>query len=190
MPLGGKLGRSDEGASADLRKLNGGHKRSAASEPQHQPEPNLDIRWRVLRGCLEQSGGSEAIFWGLFGQDDAAETFWLDRCLSCCWSVLLSKAGRAHAGSVWEYPCIQPPSFGCSASQEGQRFSYMGGRGGPLWQRIVFKLAPAAPDSAFADSADAEPLSSGEAPTAGLAPGLVSTQDASGREQVEPYVGI
>ena len=29
-----------------------------------------------------------------------------------------------------------------SASMDGQRFSYMGGRGGPLWQRLVFNLAP------------------------------------------------
>ena len=25
---------------------------------------------------------------------------------------------------------------------DGQRYSYMGGKGGPLWQRLVFNLAP------------------------------------------------
>lgn len=57
-----------------------------------------------------------------------------------------------------------------SASQEGQRFSYFGGRGGPLWERISFKLA----------NPRQQPESANEQKNGGLAPGKVTIENAAG----------
>lgn len=76
-----------------------------------QPPATLRLHHRALPGALAAAGGSEALFWGLFGGGDAADTFWLDS---------------------------------ATATDRG-RFSFMGGRGGSLWRRIEFRLAPPPP---------------------------------------------
>lgn len=56
-------------------------------------------------------------------------------------------------------------SVACSASKDGQRFSYMGGKGGPLWKRLIFNLS--------------DPSSSSQS----LQPGTLSISSACGDEQ-------
>ena len=48
-------------------------------DTHQEADPNMDVRWQVLRGKLEGLGGSEAMFWHLFGGQGAEDTFWLDR---------------------------------------------------------------------------------------------------------------
>lgn len=46
----------------------------------------LDVSWLGLPGALASIGSSNDLFWSLFGQQEAHDTFWLDRCgllLSC-----------------------------------------------------------------------------------------------------------
>lgn len=50
--------------------------------------------------------------------------------------------------------------------EEGQRFSFMGGRGGPLWERLTFKLAESSSDGT-------------------IAPGLLQSENAAGIESTE-----
>lgn len=37
------------------------------------------MRWQRLPGILPHVGGSERVFWDLFGMQDASDAFWLDR---------------------------------------------------------------------------------------------------------------
>lgn len=53
------------------------------------PRDNLDVRWQTFRGALHALGGSENIFWNLFGISGASDTFWLDR------SVFMTHASEA-----------------------------------------------------------------------------------------------
>ena len=75
---------------ADPRILSGGPASRPTEEQQHtgaallEADPNMDVRWQVLRGELEGLGGSEAMFWHLFGGQGAEDTFWLDRLGDCC----------------------------------------------------------------------------------------------------------
>lgn len=39
----------------------------------------MDVRWQVLKGQLKGLGGSEAVFWHLYGDQGMEDTFWLDR---------------------------------------------------------------------------------------------------------------
>ncbi|ACO62362.1 predicted protein [Micromonas commoda] len=97
------------------------------------------LMWMRLPGALASTpGGSEALFWRLFGGDDAGaelndprartiaakDTFWLD-------SATASVAGQ------------------CPRS----RFSFMGGRGGGLWRRLVYALPRPERESARAKAA-------------------------------------
>ena len=98
------------------------------------------LMWMRLPGALASTpGGSEALFWRLFGGGDggvdvddprgrtiaAKDTFWLD-------SATASVAGR------------------CPRS----RFSFMGGRGGGLWRRLVYALPR--PERESAGASDGE----------------------------------
>ena len=98
------------------------------------------LMWMRLPGALASTpGGSEALFWRLFGGGDggvdvddprgrtiaAMDTFWLD-------SATASVAGR------------------CPRS----RFSFMGGRGGGLWRRLVYALPR--PERESAGASDGE----------------------------------
>ena len=98
------------------------------------------LMWMRLPGALASTpGGSEALFWRLFGGGDAGaelddprartiaakDTFWLD-------SATASVAGR------------------CPRS----RFSFMGGRGGGLWRRLVYALPR--PERESAGASDGE----------------------------------
>ncbi|KAK9822013.1 hypothetical protein WJX74_000597 [Apatococcus lobatus] len=78
----------------------GGAKPAASSKP-------LDVLWIHLPGALASVGSSNDLFWSLYGQHEAHDTFWLD-----------------------------------SASRDRGRFSYMGGRGGPMWRRFTYRLPP------------------------------------------------
>lgn len=76
---------------------------------------NLRVYHCRLPGALALAGGSEALFWGLFGDGSSEgegppDTWWLDS---------------------------------ATAPDRG-RFSFMGGRGGSLWRRIGFRLPPPA----------------------------------------------
>ncbi|PRW59076.1 aminodeoxychorismate chloroplastic [Chlorella sorokiniana] len=111
--------------------------------PWEQPAGNLRVQYSHLPGLLAAAGGSEGLFWSLFGgsrsgsdgssggncfadgccrsggqpgSDPAADTFWLD-----------------------------------SATPDRGRFSFMGGRGGSLWRRVEYRLPPVAA-AAAADS--------------------------------------
>lgn len=98
------------------------------------------LMWMRLPGALASTpGGSEALFWRLFGGGDAGaelddprrrtiaakDTFWLD-------SATASVAGQ------------------CPRS----RFSFMGGRGGGLWRRLVYALPRPERESARASDGD------------------------------------
>ena len=100
------------------------------------------LMWMRLPGALASTpGGSEALFWRLFGGGDggvdvddprgrtiaAKDTFWLD-------SATASVAGR------------------CPRS----RFSFMGGRGGGLWRRLVYALPRPERESAGASDGERE----------------------------------
>lgn len=82
-------------------------------DQQPQQLGNLRVHYQQLPGLLAAAGGSEALFWHLFGSssgDDTPDsavpdTFWLD-----------------------------------SATPDRARFSFMGGRGGSLWRRIEYRL--------------------------------------------------
>ena len=39
----------------------------------------LDVRWQRLPCLLPRVGGSERLFWELFGTSGSADVFWLDR---------------------------------------------------------------------------------------------------------------
>ena len=43
---------------------------------------SLDVMWRRLPRALAGVGSTNDLFWSLYGQQDAHDTFWLDRCLS------------------------------------------------------------------------------------------------------------
>ena len=103
---------------------------------------NLDVCHRALPGLLEAVGGSEGLFWALFGGPAGGrDTFWLD-----------------------------------SAATDRGRFSFMGGRGGPLWRRVLYKLPPLAEGAAAAAAAAAAP--------AAAAPGTLTITGAGGRQEV------
>jgi hypothetical protein len=111
--------------------------------------------------------------------------------------LAMSFLGKSPA-SDRQFLCLnKSPSR--SASQEGQRFSYMGGRGGPLWQRIIFQLASPSPATkqdpnslGSETTSDAEHPSSERFPECsngsegGLQPGVVSITECDGRERSFP----
>jgi para-aminobenzoate synthetase len=86
--------------------------------PWDRQPGSLRLHHSKLPGLLAACGGSEALFWHLFGgvnssstpgsmdSTAAADTFWLD-----------------------------------SVTTDRARFSFMGGRGGGLWRRIEYRLA-------------------------------------------------
>ncbi len=51
---------------------------AVSSAPAASSKP-LDVVSRQLPGALASTGGSNDLFWSLFGQQDAHDTFWLDR---------------------------------------------------------------------------------------------------------------
>ena len=84
-------------------------------DQQPQQLGNLRVHYQQLPGLLAAAGGSEALFWHLFG----------------------SSSGNGAPGSA------VPDSFWLdSATPDRGRFSFMGGRGGSLWRRIEYRLPP------------------------------------------------
>ena len=109
-------------------------------DQQPQQLGNLRVHYQQLPGLLAAAGGSEALFWHLFGRSsgDGApgsavpDTFWLD-----------------------------------SATSDRGRFSFMGGRGGSLWRRIEYRLPslPAAAELANGITSGGSSGSSGKSGT-------------------------
>ena len=87
---------------------------------------NLRVHHRRLAGALTPAGGSEALFWGLFGG-----------------------GGGGGGGGEGEGPPDTWWLDSATAPDRG-RFSFMGGRGGSLWRRVEFRLPPPAAGSAAA----------------------------------------
>lgn len=94
---------------------------------QQHPQGTLRLHHLALPGTLAAAGGSEALFWHLFGSrggspagseaEAAEDTWWLD-----------------------------------SATTDRGRFSFMGDRGGRLWRRIEYRLPPPPADGSAVDS--------------------------------------
>lgn len=87
--------------------------------------PRLSLVWRAMElpaASLEQA------FAALYGADDMHDTFWLDR-----YSTTRLIAQQPHTPSTR------------SADDSRGRFSFMGGPGGPLWQRWRYTLSPPVP---------------------------------------------
>ena len=69
----------------------------------------------------------------------------------------------------------------CSSASDRGRFSYLGGRGGPLWQRISYKL-PTPPDpsaSPMQSASNAHPAINQHTPSTQLYPAAVETANTS-----------
>lgn len=84
---------------------------------QPRPEGTLRLHYQALPGTLAAAGGSEALFWHLFGSQ-----------------------GSSHAGS--EAEAAEDTWWLDSATTDRGRFSFMGGRGGRLWRRVEYRLPP------------------------------------------------
>lgn len=71
-------------------------------------KPTMDILWKRIPGVLERCGGTQQLFWSIYGADDAQDTFWLDR-----WGGWLSSArgGKAH-GPLGAVVCSKVPRKG------------------------------------------------------------------------------
>jgi hypothetical protein len=67
-------------------------------------DANLTVRWQVMRGELKSLGGSEALFWHLYGDKGAEDTFWLDR-----WEMLANLIARS---SHHKFVCTWVGMFG------------------------------------------------------------------------------
>ena len=89
---------------------------------------------------------------------------------------------KQHAGRQ-PVPCQASTSrrptqhLGCSATQDRGRFAFMGGRGGPLWQRITYTCTPTQP--APPSQAPHQPQ---QGPNSGPVSGTLTTEDAQGRQ--------
>jgi len=101
---------------------------SVAAPGAEEGDGPTKLLWMKVPGALASiPGGTEALYWGLHGGAGAGrpgdssaasvDSFWLD---------------SATAATA---PAEGP---GCPRS----RFSYMGGRGGALWRRVIYKLPP------------------------------------------------
>lgn len=79
------------------------------------------------------------------------------------WSSHSCRAARCADPAVASLPCLRPhaPCACCSSATDRGRFSFMGGRGGPLWQQITYTLPTGLPSTAN--------------------PGTVTVEDAQGR---------
>ena len=98
---------------------------------EQQQGCGLRLHCRHLPGLLEAAGGSEALFWGLFS---AA----IDQTNgpSSSLGASSSSSSSAPADTFW---------LDSATAVDRGRFSFMGGRGGSLWRRIQFHLAPPPP---------------------------------------------
>ena len=194
----------------------------------------LTVAMQKLGGCLQVVGGTNRLFWELFGSSGSTDTFWLDRCAtSAVLAALLcadvqpcvatTSLDKATAWTYWHVcmatnlpsnlthatrlqiiacalPCSSPghhgaaPSWlpasampdkrlpptnrrGCSATQDRGRFAFMGGRGGPLWQRITYTCAPSQPLPP-----SQPPHRPQQGPDGGPGRGTVTTEDVQGRQ--------
>ncbi|KAI7841835.1 hypothetical protein COHA_004364 [Chlorella ohadii] len=107
--------------------------------PWEQPAGSLRVHHRHLPGLLAAAGGSEGLFWHLFGGSSRGS----GNCTAegCC-----SSGGRLGGSSD-----PQADTFWLdSATPDRGRFSFMGGRGGSLWRRVEYRLPPNAADAAAA----------------------------------------
>ena len=66
----------------------------------HEQITELQVAVREL-SCLPDVGGTERLFWHLFGSSARTDTFWLDR------QVLLAAACHAHAHAHLCRACLQ-----------------------------------------------------------------------------------
>ena len=112
----------------------------------------LKVLWRHLPGLLTRCGGSAAVFEALHGSAPLQDTFWLDRysvmrthrdvpCMYAACRRMLQAAGIGAESGCRH--CLQ--HLNCSAATDRARFSYFGGPGGPLWQRLTYHLQPGVP---------------------------------------------
>ena len=138
--------------------------------PRDDGDGKTRLMWMRLPGALASvNGGSEALFWRLFGSEPSEidpgpygktvasrDTFWLD-------SATASVSGK------------------CPRS----RFSFMGGRGGNLWRRLVYALPK--PRSDGGDEEQSEWRVGAPPPFAG---GVLEVERADGARETHAHVRL
>lgn len=114
--------------------------------PWEQPAGSLRVHHRHLPGLLAAAGGSEGLFWHLFGGSSSSRGGGGGNCTAegCC-SSRLGSSSDPQADTFWLD----------SATPDRGRFSFMGGRGGSLWRRVEYRLPPNALAAAAAGIAEA-----------------------------------
>ena len=137
--------------------------RSLPPRPWVQSEGQLRVVYEAVPGVLQAAGGSEHLFWALFGgggsalggssQARAAEAG--AAAAGAADLELEPKAAAAAAAAAAGAELEPEAAAGAeratddtfwldSAAADRGRFSYMGGRGGPLWRRLSYQLPPGA----------------------------------------------
>ncbi|KAL4425476.1 hypothetical protein ABPG75_009492 [Micractinium tetrahymenae] len=96
---------------------------------QPQPQGNLRLHYQALPGVLAAAGGSEALFWHLFGSRSSSDAD-------------AAGAGKCAVAASSEAEAAEDTWWLDSATTDRGRFSFMGGRGGSLWRRIEYHLPP------------------------------------------------
>ena len=97
--------------------------------PEQQQAATLRVVHRQLPGVLAAAGGSEGLFWHLFGGSSSRG------CAGNC-----ANGNRSHSAGTAD--AAADTFWLDSATPDRGRFSFMGGRGGSLWQRIEYRLPP------------------------------------------------
>lgn len=144
--------------------------------PWSQPGGNLQLHWQALPGALAAAGGSEAIFWHLFGSARSGG------------SSSLGAGGTAAAAT--EAGAAADTWWLDSATRDRGRFSFMGGRGGSLWRRVEYRL-PSLPaaigvNGAAANGSAGRPRNGAtccEGGPASVQPGVLTLVAADGRRE-------
>ncbi|KAL6578045.1 hypothetical protein OROMI_010373 [Orobanche minor] len=95
----------------------------------------LKLKWRKVQCSVNQVGGAENLFYMLFGDHHAGNTFWLDSsstemgsCYANYQELILDQVGH------------DSKTVDTAITSDRARFSFMGGKGGSLWRQLTFRL--------------------------------------------------
>ena len=108
--------------------------RSLPQQSWLAPTGTLDVVYQAIPNALEAVGGSEALFCELFAGHQAGSCTSSGQQLESALSS--SSAGSADCCG----DCATDTFWLDSTTSDRGRFSFMGGRGGPLWRRVLYKL--------------------------------------------------